>query len=300
MSIFPIEAGISALTPVSVYIADLRYQSFAMAGHAHEPPFDSGLLTVTGGHQIHYSQHGSPRGLPALFIHGGPGGRARPRDARFFDPVMYRVVMFDQRGSGQSLPAGSLDQNTTHDILADIEALRIYLRVPKWHVILGGSWGSTLSLLYAQAFPSNVGSLVLRGVFTARYSEFTYGYSESGAAAYLFPDHYERFLGLLSQEERKTPFDAYHRRLTSNDVEIANTAAREWNRWSIRISSLQPAPSAYEDLDNEDPDLMHALLESHYFQNRAWLREGQILEDENMAKISHIPGKHGFRCVKLS
>jgi proline iminopeptidase len=257
-------------------------------GYEHDPPFDSGFLSVGSIHKIYYAQHGNPSGKPAIFLHGGPGGQTSLSSTIFFDPAVYRVVLLDQRGAGKSEPAAELRENTSQHLVADIEALRSHLGIEKWHTVFGGSWGSTLSLLYAETHPERVGSLVLRGIFTVRESEkyFTRGFN---GTAHIFPELFEEWVDFLPEEERKDPYQAYLKRLTSEDYETRVKAARAWNKWELGISRLLPYDDAFENLDDDRWNLQHARMEVHYETNGAFLEEGQLLKPENIERIRHIP-----------
>jgi proline iminopeptidase len=183
-----------------------------------------------------------------------------------------------------------MTNNTTWHLVADIEALRKHLSIPKWHVVFGGSWGSTLALAYAQTHPSSVGSLVLRGIFTVRELELTWGFKPGGSSM-LFPDLFDEYVNFLPEDERADFANSYHARLLSDDETISHPAARAWNKWEISVSTLYPNTKGLAALDDPAYLLAHARTESHYFQNRAWLEDGQLLRKENIDKIRHIPGK---------
>ncbi|KAI0404000.1 proline iminopeptidase [Xylaria palmicola] len=261
----------------------------SVAGHDHEAAYDTAHLKVDSIHEIYYEQYGKKDGLPVIFLHGGPGGGTNPSNARFFNPAAYRVVLMDQRGVGESRPKNELRENTTQHLSDDIERLREHLGIARWHMVFGGSWGSTLGLFYAQAHPDRVGSLVLRGVFTARKSELTVG--GVPPAALFYPQEWETFLALLDEGERQDPYPAYYARITSSDPDVSVPAAREWNRWDRSAGTLRPDPSALSNIDDPEWSLTYALFESHYlFQNGAWLEDGQLLFPANMEKIKDIPG----------
>jgi proline iminopeptidase len=196
----------------------------------------------------------------------------------------------DQRGCGLSTPFAETKNNTTWHLVSDIEALRTYLGISKWHIVFGGSWGSTLSLAYAQTHPSSVGSLVLRGIFVVRDFELKWTLSPNGAAM-LFPDGFEEFISFLPENERADHYASYHKRLMSDDESISLPAAAAWNKWEISISTLYPNISGLKQLDDPHYNLAHARMESHYFTNKAWMEDGQLLEKENIDKIRHIPSK---------
>jgi proline iminopeptidase len=200
------------------------------------------------------------------------------------------VILLDQRGCGQSRPNASTVNNTTWHLVSDIEKLREHLGITKWHVVFGGSWGSTLALAYAQAHPSSVGSLVLRGIFAFRALELKWT-NVYGGASFLFPDHYEDFVNFLPEEERKDHVASYHKRLMSEDESISHPAARAWNKWEISISTLYPNTKGLSQLDDASYNLAHARMEIHYFTNGGWLEDGQLLKKENIDKIRHIPSE---------
>lgn len=241
-----------------------------------------------------------------IFLHGGPGGKCSKSNTEFFNPTAYRVVLLDQRGCGKSRPHASTTNNTTWHLVSDIEALRAHLGIPQWHLVFGGSWGSTLSLAYAQTHPRSVGSLVLRGVFAARRLELTWTNTrDGGGVGMLFPDKYEDLLAALPEDERSDHVNNYHKRLTSDDPSIHLPAARAWNQYETSISTLRPA---LEDTDKQKDDawqLAHARLELHYFANGAWLEDGQLLQKENVDKIRHIPativqGRYDVVCPPIT
>lgn len=227
--------------------------------------------------------------MTAIYLHGGPGGHTTKSNTAFFDPDQYRVVLLDQRGCGQSRPNAETRENTTWHLVDDIEKLRRHLKIEKWHVVFGGSWGSTLALVYAQTHPGSVGSLVLRGVFTVRQLELNWTLIEG--ANILWPDAFDEFINFLPEEERKNHVESYRRRLLSDDPKISLPAARAWNKYEISISTLYPSAEAFKQLDDESYLLAHARTEAHYFTNKAWLEEGQLLKKENVDKIRHIPSK---------
>ena len=262
-------------------------------------PYASGHLPVGDGQEIYWECSGSPDGKPVVFVHGGPGGGTSGEQRRFFDPERYRIVLFDQRGCGQSRPhiadaAGSVTElaailsvNTTQALIDDMEKLREHLGVDAWQVF-GGSWGSTLGLAYAQAHPDRVTELVLRGIFLLRRSEIDWYYN--GGAAHLFPDEWEGYLAPIPDDERDGDLvAAYHRLLTGDDRELAQRAASAWTRWENRTSHLLPQ----QDSRPEDSakaarfDLAFAGIENHYFVNHGFLDDGQLLT--NISRIAHVP-----------
>jgi proline iminopeptidase len=224
-----------------------------------------------------------------IFLHGGPGGCTKKSNTNYFNPSIYRVVLLDQRGTGKSQPAGEVRDNTTLHLITDIETLRLYLQIPKWHLIFGGSWGSTLALLYAQTYPQSVGSLILRGIFTTRRSEIEWSRGPLGAACF-FPEAYEAFVTHLPECEREDLVKGYYARLVSKDHGIRVGAARAWNAWEMSIGSLVPDQDGFAQLEDEKWSLAHALMEAHYAVNGFWLEDGQILKEANLEKIKHMPG----------
>ncbi|KAH8652033.1 proline iminopeptidase [Xylariales sp. PMI_506] len=270
-------------------------------GYNHPPPFDFGYVSVSALHKLYYEQYGNINGKPAVFLHGGPGGQTSPGNAVYFNPAVYRVVLFDQRGCGNSRPNGELCENTSQLLVADIETLRKHLVITKWHMVFGGSWGSALALLYAQTYPEAVGSLVLRGILTVRKSETEWGRGGNGASN-IYPDAYEAFIGHLPVEERGDPYASYYRLLTSSDHRVQIDAAREWNRWDLTRGSLEVDPNSFSRLDDEAWSLTHARLEAHFYVHGAWLEEGQLIKKENIDRIRHIPasliqGRYDICCA---
>ena len=247
-------------------------------------PYESGFLTVSGGHEIYFEQSGNPDGKPVLFLHGGPGGGTSPLQRRFFDPKAYRIILFDQRGCGKSRPHASLENNTSWDLINDIETLREHLKITQWQVF-GGSWGSTLGLLYAEAYPERPTELVLRGVFLMRQQDLDWYYREG--ASRFFPDAWEKFSSHIPGDERNDLINAYSRRLTSGDPDTALTAARTWSRWEADTLALLPDEGAKSQMTNKNFATAFARIESHYFTHKGFLkRNNQILEDA--CKIQHI------------
>lgn len=249
-------------------------------------PFDSGFLQVDARHRLHYEQCGNPAGKPVVVLHGGPGAGCGPRMRRFHDPARYRIVLFDQRGSGQSTPHADLQDNTTWDLVADIERLRLHLGIGRWQVF-GGSWGATLALAYGQAHPEMVTELVLRGIFMLRRWELEWFYQEG--ASRLFPDAWEKYLAPIPALERHDLISAYHRRLTSPDEATRLAAARAWSVWEASTSFLHQDPAFINS--HEDPQfaLSFARIECHYFVNAGFFEvDDQLLRDAG--RLRDIPG----------
>lgn len=251
------------------------------------PPIDasrSGHLDVGEGHRVYYETCGRPDGLPVVALHGGPGGGAAPAMRRFFDPRVYRIIIFDQRGCGRSTPHGAVEANDTGRLVSDMERLRSHLGVERW-VVFGGSWGATLALAYARACRDQVIAMILRGVFACTRSEIDWFYRDG--ANRLFPDAWERLTARLSGSEQADVLKAYHRRLMTDDVEARRGDAIEWARWESALISLHADPSAA----SPEPRRADALarLETHYFIHGGFFeRDGILLEDT--AHLKDVPG----------
>ena len=249
-------------------------------------PYDSGLLPVDERHTLYYEQCGNPGGKPVVMLHGGPGAGCGAKMRRFHDPAHYRIVLFDQRGSGRSTPHADLVGNDTWSLVADIEKLRLHLGIDRWQVF-GGSWGSTLALAYAETHPQRVSELVLRGIFMLRRWELQWFYQEG--CSRLFPDAWEQYLAPIPVVERGDLISAYYRRLTSPDEATRLAAARSWSVWEAATSLL------LQDADfiqgHEDPHfaLSFARIENHYFVNGGFFEvEDQLLRDAH--RLHGIPG----------
>ncbi|WP_437669980.1 prolyl aminopeptidase [Sorangium sp. So ce131] len=248
-------------------------------------PYRAGRLRVSDLHEIYFEESGNPRGKPVVFVHGGPGGGTEPKQRRFFDPAAYRIVLFDQRGCGRSTPHACLEENTTWHLVSDMEALREHLGIERWQVF-GGSWGSTLSLAYAEKHPDRVTELVLRGIFLLRKQELDWFY-QRGAGA-IFPDAWEEYLAHIPEAERGDLLGAYHRRLTSPDAEVQRRAARIWSVWEGRTSCLFVSQDLVAKTAAEDFALAFARIECHYFMNKGFFTtDTQLLDDVH--HIRHIP-----------
>ncbi len=248
-------------------------------------PFDSGKLQVSDIHEIYYERVGNPDGIPVVFLHGGPGGGLVPTYRQYFDPQAYHVVLFDQRGSGRSTPHADLRENTTWDLIDDIEKLREKFGVDKWYVF-GGSWGSTLSLAYAISHPDRCLGLALRGIFLTRKKELQWFYQEG--ASEIFPDFWERYRDEIPEEERGDFIAAYHKRLTSEDEAVRLSAARAWSVWEGSTSKLYPDEDLMNHWEGAHEALSLARIECHYFTNNSFFpTENYLLE--NVDKIRHIP-----------
>jgi proline iminopeptidase len=259
------------------------------AGDFYPPikTYNTGFLRVSPVHELYYEESGNPRGKPVVFLHGGPGGGTDPKMRRFFNPKRYRIVLFDQRGSGQSRPSASLVDNTTWHLVSDIEALREHLKIDRWQVF-GGSWGSTLALAYAQKHPERCTEIVLRGIFLLRRFELEWFYQNDLGAAALFPDFWERYLKPLSMEERKDCMQSYYKRLTSENRETLLEAARAWSVWESALAYMKVNQAYIKQAEDPKFAAAFARIECHYFVNGGFLeRPNQLLED--VPKIRHIP-----------
>lgn len=248
-------------------------------------PFRTQRLRVSDLHELHIEECGNPRGKPALFLHGGPGGGVEPWHRQFFDPAKYRLVLFDQRGCGRSTPHAELRENTTWDLVADIERIRQHLGIARW-LVFGGSWGSTLALAYAERHPEAVSELVLRGIFLLRRREIEWFYQEG--ASWMYPDAWEHFLAPIPVAERDDMLAAYHRRLTSPDAELRSTAARAWSIWEGSTSKLLPSGDMVMRFGESRFAEAFARIESHYFVNRGFFEADDWLI-RNVDRIRHIP-----------
>ncbi len=250
-------------------------------------PFRTGRLRVSPLHELYWEESGRPDGTPVVFVHGGPGGGTGPDDRRYFDPAAYRIVLFDQRGAGRSTPHASLEENTTWDLVADMERLREHLEIDRW-VVFGGSWGSTLSLAYAERHPARVRGLVLRGIFMLRPHEIRWFYQEG--ASFLFPDAWEDYLAPIPPGERGDLVAAYHRRLTGNDPAVLAEAARAWSTWEARTSKLREDPKLVERYANDRTADAFARIECHYMVNGGFFASPDELLD-GVDRIRHIPAR---------
>ncbi len=246
--------------------------------------YDSGFLSIDG-HEIYYEQCGNSNGKPALFLHGGPGGGGSEDVRRFFDPDIYRIVVFDQRGCGRSKPHALLERNTTWDLVADIERIRRQLDIKKW-LVFGGSWGSTLALAYAQNHPEAVSEMILRGIFLLRQKELKWFYQEG--ASRIYPEAWGEFIEIIKKENRDDLMDAYRVIFTGPDKRKSLDAAIAWSRWEAACSSLDYSEKRMKEFSDPEFALAFALIENHYFSNAGFFKsETQLLE--GIEKIRSIP-----------
>lgn len=249
-------------------------------------PYNDGFLKVSDLHTIHYEQCGNPDGQPVVVVHGGPGGGKKPDDRRYFDPEVYRIVLFDQRGCGRSTPHAELEGNTTWELVSDMEQLRAHLGIDRWQVF-GGSWGSALGLAYAITHPECVTGLVLRGIFTLRRKELVWFY-QSGADA-IYPDQWENYRNQIPADERDDMIAAYYRRLTSDDAAVRVAAARAWSTWEGATLSLLADPGRVSDFAEEAFAVAFARIECHYFVNGGFFDSDDWII-ANVDRIRQIPG----------
>jgi len=258
----------------------------AMSGLFPEiEPYDSGFLGVDDIHSVYYEQCGNPDGKPVIFVHGGPGGGCNAIHRRFWDPSVYRVVLFDQRGCGRSTPHADLRNNTTWNLVDDMEQLREHLAIERWQ-LFGGSWGSTLSLAYAQQHPTRVTELVLRGIFLLRRQEILWYYQEG--ASRIFPEAWQGYLAPIPVDERDDMVEAYYKRLTSNERDVRMAAARAWSTWEGSTSRLIPDPDLIKRTGEDQFAEAFARIECHYFINGGFFqKDGELLT--NVARIRHLP-----------
>jgi proline iminopeptidase len=250
-------------------------------------PYRTGFLRVSPVHEIYYEESGNPRGKPAVFLHGGPGSGTDAKMRCFFNPKLYRIVLFDQRGCGKSRPHASLVDNTTWHLVEDIERLREHLGIERW-LVFGGSWGSTLALAYAQTHPGRVSELVLRGIFLLRRWELEWFYQNPRGAASLYPDLWEHYVAPIPEVERSDLMQAYYTRLTSSDPETLGRVARAWSIWEGATSFLRMNPEYLAKFEEDAYAAAFARIECHYFVNGGFLRsDSQLLEEVD--RIRHIP-----------
>jgi len=262
-------------------------------------PHAAGMLRVDSRHQIYWEESGNPRGVPVIFLHGGPGAGATPAHRRFFDPNFYRIVILDQRGAGRSLPHGEIVDNTTKLLVEDIEAVRKHRGIDQWHVF-GGSWGSTLALAYAEAYPAHVRGLILRGIFLCRKSEidwFLYGIRN------VFPEAWRAFSGFLPPSERGDLLESYYRRLIDPDPAVHMPAARAWSVYEGACSTLLPSPETITAFGEDRMALGLARIEAHYFRHGIFLPENSLLD--NVDRIRRIPativqGRYDMVCPTVT
>tara|TARA_B100000700_G_scaffold310962_1_gene392165 strand:+ start:123 stop:1061 length:939 start_codon:yes stop_codon:yes gene_type:complete len=263
-------------------------------------PYDHGKLKVSYLHSIYWERSGNPNGLPVLVVHGGPGGGSQSVYRRYFDPKKFNIVQFDQRGCGSSTPHSELEENKTNNLISDIELLRQLLRIKSWHVF-GGSWGSTLSLIYAIQYPEKVSSLILRGIFLCREQELKWFYQKG--ASEIFPEEFELYQSIIPIQERGDLIHAFYNRLTSKDKFIRSEAAYSWTRWEMATSHLIKQELSIKKAANDSFSDSFARIECHYFINNIFLEENYILKNINNIKnipLSIVQGRYDVVCPMRS
>lgn len=248
-------------------------------------PFETGALDTGDGHSVYWERVGTRGAKPAVFLHGGPGGGFSPSHRRLFDPALYDVILFDQRGCGKSTPYASLENNTTWHLVSDIEKLREMIGVEKW-LVFGGSWGSTLALAYAETHPDRVSELVVRGIYTLTKAELSW-YYQFGVSE-MFPDKWEKFLAPIPEFERHDMMAAYRKRLVGDDKQAQIEAALAWSQWEGQTITLLPEPETSDKFGEDEFALAFARIENHYFVHAGWMDEGQLLRDAH--KLADIEG----------
>ncbi|MGO2133840.1 MAG: prolyl aminopeptidase [Marinobacter sp.] len=247
-------------------------------------PYAKHRLAVEEPHELYVEESGNPEGIPVLFVHGGPGGGCEDYHRRFFDAERFRIILMDQRGAGRSTPLAELAGNSTDKLVQDMETIRLFLGVDRW-LLFGGSWGSTLSLVYAQTHAERVLGLVLRGIFLCRPRDISWFYQEG--ASRVFPDYWQEFEAQIPESERREMVSAYYRRLTSSNELEQIQAAKAWSIWEGRCATLQPNPRVVEHFGHPHVAIALARIECHYFMNSAFLEDNQIVRDAH--KLRHIP-----------
>lgn len=249
-------------------------------------PFKSERLKVSDLHEIYFEQVGNPKGQPVLFLHGGPGGGLHPNYRRYFDPKYYHVILIDQRGSGQSTPHAELRENTTWDLVNDIEKIRKHLGIQKW-IVFGGSWGSTLSLAYASRHADQIEALVLRGIFMCREKEIQWFYQDG--AGWMFPELWDKYVDMIEPSKRNDMVSAYYELLTHKDSNVRLEAAKRWSQWEAGTSHLYYDQAAVDSYGDPHKALAFARIECHYFMNKAFFDSEDYLLSQ-VEKFKHIPG----------
>jgi len=251
-------------------------------------PYKTSFLQVNAEHSVYYEESGNPTGKPVLFLHGGPGSCTKPWHRQMFDPKYYRIILLDQRGAGKSTPFASLSNNTTWDLVSDLETLRTKLKIEKW-LVFGGSWGSTLSLAYATKHPQHVSGLILRGIFLCREQEIQWFYQFG--AHHLFPEEWEKYQAVIPPDERDDMVGAYYKRLTSDDRDTRVNAAKAWARWEGATISLLPNETSVAEFSAEDHAVALARIECHYFMNGAFFKtDNELIENLHRIRDHKIPG----------
>lgn len=248
-------------------------------------PYKTNYIDVDTPHVLYVEESGNPDGIPVLFVHGGPGAGCEDYHRRFFDPNVYHIILFDQRGSGRSTPHAELDGNTTQALVSDMEVIRETLNINRW-VLFGGSWGSTLSLVYAETHSDRVMGLIVRGIFLTRKKEIEWFYQEG--ASRIFPDYWKDFIAPISESERDDLVQAYYKKLTGKDEIAQMKAAKAWSIWEGRTATLKVNKNVIDHFGSPHTAFSLARIECHYFMHDSFLKENQILK--NADKLQNIPG----------
>lgn len=244
-------------------------------------------LDVGDGHQLYVEECGTPEGIPVVFLHGGPGSGCEPWHRQFFNPEQYRIILFDQRGCGRSRPHASLDNNTTWDLVADMEKIRTHLEIDKW-VVFGGSWGSTLGLAYAETHPERVRYLILRGIYLCRPRDIEWFYEDVQGASRVYPDYWKNYIAPIPVAERGNMLKAYYQRLTGDNEIARMQAAKAWSQWEGLTANLIPKDSTVEHFTNAHTALSVSRIEAHYFINNGFFEPDQLIN--NADKLADIKG----------
>ncbi len=255
---------------------------------------------VDGAHSIYFEQAGNESGIPVIFLHGGPGSGCNENHRRYFNPEKYRIILFDQRGCHRSTPNGSVDNNTTQDILNDIESIRKKLNIERW-VLFGGSWGATLALLYAEQYPQHVTGIILRGTFLARQCDFDW-FAKSGVNK-IYPDYWQEFATLFDETEKKNLLDALYQRVFSDNQEIQQEAAKAWALWAGRVVTHSFVKDYMLDVEDVNKLINEAKIEMHYAKNKYFISENEIID--NISQIPDVPitiihGRKDLTCLPES
>ena len=248
-------------------------------------PYAEHRLKVGEPHELYIEECGEPDGIPVLYVHGGPGAGCNHKSRCFFDPERYRIILFDQRGAGRSTPHGDISNNNTAALIGDIEAIREYLGIDRW-LLFGGSWGSTLSLLYAEAYPERVCGLIVRGIFLCRPQDIRWFFQDG--ASRIFPDYWQPYIQAIPEAERDDLIAAYHRRLTGDNELARMAAAKSWSLWEAHCSTLRPNHQVVDHFSDPHVAMAMARIEAHYFINDGFLQPNQILADAH--RLADIPG----------
>ncbi|MFL9610723.1 prolyl aminopeptidase [Methylobacillus sp. Pita2] len=263
-------------------------------------PYQQGMLAVSGLHSIYYEQSGNPAGQPVVFLHGGPGSGCNPGQRRYFDPAHYRIILLDQRGCGRSTPQGEVEENTIDHLVADLDALRQHLAIDRW-LVFGGSWGSTLALNYALAYPQHITGLILRGIFLSRPSELDWFLHD---VQHFFPEAWQQLLSYLPAAEQHDPLSAFAKRVFSDEPSISEPAAIHWNAFEASIMTLLPSTTTSEQGINGKIELARARVQIHYIKNQCFVGERNLLA-EAAARLQQIPtvivqGRYDMVCPPLT